>query len=214
MTSVPGRTLVATFGFDERRVLPALRLLSYDELVLITGRPSLRTDGFARLRTLEPSLRTVVVDPFDLVDCLATTAATLRDLARAGRTVRLSVTGGTKILAAAALLAAFQEGVEAWFCDPEPVRLPILRGVRVADAVSASARVLAQALRGPVSAERLVSGAAGHGTTARETEAALGELVAFGLAEAALERGKAVVRPTAALEAFRPHLHPPVARKA
>src|SRR3972149_2550105 len=47
--------------------------------------------------------------------------------------VRASVSGGTKILADATLLAAFQEGVEAWYFDPEPVRLPVLRGVRIHD---------------------------------------------------------------------------------
>lgn len=211
---MPDRALVATFGFDERRVLPALRLLAYDELVLLTGRDSTRADGYARLKALEPSLRTVLVDPFDLGDCLDRTVSTLRDLANAGRAVRLSVTGGTKILSAAALLAAFQEGVEAWFCDPEPVRLPVLRGVRIVESVSPAARDLAEALRGPMPADRLLSRASGHGLSAREARAALGQLVAHGLAEEALDRGNVIARPTAVLEAFRPHLPRHVARKA
>jgi len=113
---------VATFGFDERRVLPALRLLPYDRLVLLGGRDSFRAPGFGRLKSLEPSLQAVTVDPFDFGSCLTAACRAFHE-ASAGD-VRASVSGGTKILADATLLAAFQEGVEAWYFDPEPVRLP------------------------------------------------------------------------------------------
>ncbi|HKZ89170.1 MAG TPA: hypothetical protein VJ300_02810 [Thermoplasmata archaeon] len=206
------RTLVATFGFDERRVLPALRLLAYDDLVLLAGRDSLRAGGYGRLKALEPSLRAVLVDPFDFSDCYRKAASTLSNLARGVRAVRLSVTGGTKILSAAALLAAFQEGVEAWFCDPDPIRLPVLRGVRVVDGIPPSAVRVADALRGSMPADRLLASAADQGLTAREARAALGQLVARGLAEERLDAGRLVVRPTPALEALRAHL-PASARK-
>src|SRR5207302_3617127 len=125
------RTLIATIGFDERHILPSLRLLPYDRLVLVGGRNSFRSAGFRRLRALEPNLEAVRVDAFDLGDCLESIEAWIRE-ARVVGPVRISATGGTKILTMAALLAAFHEGDEAWYCHPDPVRLPVLRGVGLA----------------------------------------------------------------------------------
>ena len=119
------RTLIATMGYDERHVLPSLRLLPYDRLVLVAGRETFRSAGFRRLKDLEPGLRTVRVDPFDLTDALEAIRGTIRRAIGDG-SVRISASGGTKILTNAAILAAFQEGVEAWYCDPDPVRLPVL----------------------------------------------------------------------------------------
>ena len=203
------RALVATFGFDERRVLPALRLLAYDELVLLAGRDSVKAPGFERLRALEPGLRAVPVDPFDLRACLDAATATLRDLRRRGHPARVSVSGGTKILAAAALLAAFQEGAEAWYCDPEPVRLPVLHGVRIVDGLSDTARDVADFLRAPTTMDRLVSRVAHCGFDGRATRAAVRELVGHGLAELGLDGGKPVVRPTRILSTYRKHFPRP-----
>lgn len=199
------RTLLATFGFDERRVLPALRLFAYDGLVLLAGRESLRSQGFRRLRSLEPGLEAVPVDPFDLRACLDAASGTIRAHARLGHVVRVSVSGGTKILAAAAVLASFQEGVEAWYCDPEPVRLPVLRGVRIVDGLSDVARDVADFLRAPTPMDRLVARVAHCGFDGRATRAAVRELVGQGLAEQRLDGGKAIVRPTRTLTAYRRH---------
>src|SRR5256714_14692283 len=121
------RTLIATIGFDERHILPSLRLLPYDRLVLVGGRNSFRSAGFRRLHALEPNLEVVRVDAFDLGDCLESIEAWIRE-ARVVGPVRISATGGTKILTMAALLAAFHEGVGAWDFDPGPVRLPSCAG--------------------------------------------------------------------------------------
>src|SRR3989442_14929298 len=122
------RTLIATMGFDERHVLPSLRLLPYDRLVLVAGGETIRSAGFRQIRALEPALRSVRVDPFDLMSALESIRGMIR-LAATDGSVRISASGGTKILTNAAILAAFQEGVEAWYCDPYPVRLPVLQGV-------------------------------------------------------------------------------------
>src|SRR5438132_3828603 len=106
------RTLIATIGFDERHVLPSLRLLPYDRLVLVGGRNSFRSLGFRRLRALEPTLEAVRVDAFDLGDCLDSIQARLREARDIGP-VRISATGGPQILTTAALLAAFQQVVAA-----------------------------------------------------------------------------------------------------
>src|SRR5205823_2984590 len=82
-----------------------------------------------RLRSFEPSLQSVRVNPFDFGNCLQAIENVVEREREKGP-VRISATGGTKILTTAAILAAFHEGVEAWYCDPDPIRLPILRGVR------------------------------------------------------------------------------------
>ena len=123
------RTLIATMGFDERHVLPALRLMPYDRLVVVAGRDTFRSAGFRRLKDLEPSLRFVVVRPFDLLDSLGTVRRTILDAAKEGP-VRLSVSGGTKILVNAAILAAFLEGIPATYVHDDTyqeIPLPLLR---------------------------------------------------------------------------------------
>ena len=187
-------------------MLPALRLMPYDRLVLLAGRAALRSAGFRRLRAIEPGLRAVPVDPFDFLDCLSTARAAFRDALRSGDTVRASVSGGTKVLADATILAAFQEGVEAWYCDPDPIRLPVLRGVRIEDALSPADRVVARLLSRSLGSEDLVRLGRERGMPRSTVLASLHALRDLGLASVRLESGKAVVAPTPALAAYRAHL--------
>src|SRR2546426_11264340 len=122
-------------GFDERHVRPALRLMPYDRLIVVASRDTFRSPGFQRLKTLEPDLCAVGVKPFDLGASLASIRETIGRASRDGP-VRISASGGPKTLTNAAILAAFQEGIEAWYCDPDPVRLPVLRGIRLEEAFS------------------------------------------------------------------------------
>ena len=43
--------LIATIGFDDKHVLPSLRQLPYDRLLLVGGRDSFRSPAFRRLRS-------------------------------------------------------------------------------------------------------------------------------------------------------------------
>ena len=199
------RTLIATMGFDERHVLPSLRLMPYDRLILVAGRETFRSAGFRRLKALEPELRAVRVDPFDLMDALESIRETVRGAAAEGP-VRISASGGTKILTNAAILAAFQEGVETWYCDPEPVRLPVLRGVRVGAAFSASERAIARALHAPIRHDRLVAVIRDQGFARRTVLGAVRSLVVKGLIELEGTAGDVLVRPSPRFALFRDHL--------
>lgn len=202
---MPNRTLIATMGFDERHVLPSLRLMPYDRLVVVAGRETFRSAGYRQLKALEPGLRSVAVDPFDLGGSLASIRAVIQASVREGP-VRISATGGTKILTGAAILAAFQEGVEAWYCDPDPVRLPVLRGVRLQEAFSPAERAIARLLRDPVAHDRLVAAAAAHGFARRTVLGGVRSLVEKGLVELVGEAGKVSVCPTPTFILFRDHL--------
>src|SRR3990170_4794792 len=186
---MPSRVLVATFGFNERRVLPALRFLPYDRLVLVGGQESLQTAGFLRLKALEPALDVVLVDPYDLLDCLQSVCKAFHEARASGGEVRISVAGGTKVLADAAVLAAFQEGVEAWYCDPEPVRLPVLRGVRILDALGPAERLVASLLERSMTSEALVRTAGARGLPPSGARKALRILRDSGLLTEHLVRG-------------------------
>jgi len=202
---VTHRTLIATMGFDERHVLPSLRLLPYDRLVLVAGRDTVRSAGFRRLRALEPTLRIVRVDPFDLMGSLESIRGTIRSAAADG-SVRISASGGTKILTNAAILAAFQEGVEAWYCDPDPVRLPVLQGVSLDAAFSSAERAIARVLHGPITHDRLVSAVASQGFARRTVLGALQSLAGKGLVELGRDAGPVWVRPSPRFALFRDHL--------
>ena len=192
-------------GYDERHVLPSLRLLPYDRLVLVAGRETVRSAGVRRLRALEPALRVVRVDPFNLMGALESIRGTIRAAATDG-SVRISASGGTKILTNAAILAAFQEGVETWYCDPEPVRLPVLRGVRVGAAFSAAERAIARALHSPIRHDRLVAVIRDQGFARRTVLGAVRSLAAKGLIELEREAGGVLVRPSPRFALFRDHL--------
>jgi len=192
-------------GFDERHVLPSLRLLPYDRLVLVAGRETVRSAGFRQLRALEPTLRIVRVDPFDLMGSLESIRGTIRS-ATADGSVRISASGGTKILTNAAILAAFQEGVEAWYCDPDPVRLPVLQGVSLDAAFSSAERAIARVLHGPITHDRLVSAVASQGFARRTVLGALQSLAGKGLVELGRDAGPVWVRPSPRFALFRDHL--------
>jgi len=192
-------------GFDERHVLPSLRLMPYDRLILVAGRETFRSAGFRRLKALEPELRAVRVDPFDLTDALESIRETVRRAAAEGP-VRISASGGTKILTNAAILAAFQEGVETWYCDPEPVRLPVLCGVRIGAAFSAAERAIARALHSPIRHDRLLAVIRDQGFARRTVLGAVHSLAAKGLIELEGEAGGVLVRPSPRFALFRDHL--------
>src|SRR5207237_8938451 len=107
---------------------------------------SFRSPALRRLRSFEPSLQGVRVNPFDFGNCLRAIENGVEREREKGP-VRISATGGPKILTTAAILAAFHEGVETWYCDPDPIRLPILRGVRIAADFSPAEVLIAQRLR-------------------------------------------------------------------
>lgn len=192
-------------GFDERHVLPALRLMPYDRLIVVAGRDTFESGGFRRLKALEPSLSAVRVEPFKLIESLEAIRRTILE-ARRGGPVRISVTGGTKILAGAAILAAFQEGIEAWYCDPEPIRLPILRGLRISDAFLPSERLAVRLIRGPTALERLVRTMSSRGVSRRTALGSIRSLASKGLLQLEAQSGRTVVHPSPRFALLRKHL--------
>jgi hypothetical protein len=139
VNAVSVRTLICTFGFNEKKIFAAMRSIRYNRLVLVAGKDVLELKEYKLMVALEGkgggTVETVTVDPFDFAECYNRMNGAIRKHMAGGEVV-LNISGGTKILADAAILAAFQNGVEAYHCDETTIKLPVMRGVRFEDAFS------------------------------------------------------------------------------
>ncbi len=194
------RILLSTFGFDERKVLRAMRMFAYDRLSLIGGPDSFRSPGFRRLRDLEAQVGAAVeataVDPYDFAACFRKAVGVLDGYSAPRFEVRVNVSGGTKVLADAAILAAFHQGVECWHVEGDAaVRLPVLRGFRFVDALTAAERSMLALVSRPLRSEDVVRSAEGRGLSDSEARGALASLIRKGWVRGDLVRGRAVVSP-------------------
>lgn len=137
------RILVSTFGGDDAdKVIHAMRTLPYERLVLIGGSSVDDSEGLREIEVLEQLAgREVEVEHVDeqgfleQVDAVSDVLTKhVYDAASGSRnTVALNISGGSKILGDAALLAAFRTGIEAYHCDERVTKLPVLKGATAVD---------------------------------------------------------------------------------
>src|SRR2546426_4451109 len=94
------RVLVSTFGFDEEKVLRALRSIPYERLAVLAGGKSLKEPGLRRLESAERAagggLEGVLVDPFDFPSCFVGGPGVIEKHRPAGPEVRGDVSGGAQ----------------------------------------------------------------------------------------------------------------------
>lgn len=131
------RILASTFADgDDRKVLPAMRMLPYDRLMLIGHEGFERSRSFARLSVIEEAsghtIDTVVIPDGGFMELVDEISDALARRSK-GNTIVLNISGGPKILGDAALFAAFRHGIEAYHCEDRLVKLPVLRGVTAKD---------------------------------------------------------------------------------
>jgi hypothetical protein len=139
--------------------MSALRVLAYDRLVLVVGegveddrsyRLILQMESFSR----DP-VTSVTVNPFDFRECFTTMNGLIASYNRPPHRVVVSIAGGTKLLTNAALLAAFQNGVEVYHVEDEPLKLPVILGLTVRDRFTETEIEVVRALREGESLEDL-----------------------------------------------------------
>jgi predicted transcriptional regulator len=137
------RLLASTFKQgDLEKILQAMRSLPYDRLLLI-GMPGIEDcEDAKRLRHLEGmaghEVEFEVADEEGFMDLVGQVAGCLagRVNGRQGAksdSVVLNISGGSKLLGDAALLAAFELGVEAYHVNGRVTRLPIIQGATARD---------------------------------------------------------------------------------
>ena len=194
------RVLVATFGFDDRKVVRAMRLFAYDRLALLGGPRSFRSEGYRRLRDLEAqvgaTVETIAVDPWDFAACFRAAVDALGRYPAERFDVRLTVAGGTRVLADAAVLAAFHQGVDCWYVSHETsLRLPVLRGFRVVDALTEAERTVLGLVPRRRRSEEVVGSAVESGLSPTAARGALASLIRKGMLGGDIVRGRAIVAP-------------------
>ena len=127
------KVLYSTFGFDKEKVTRAMRSLAYDRLVIVTSEDNTRSEEYLDILEINRMSRTpvdtLIVDKFDLLECFEDIMESLLENKKNNDSVAINISGGTSLLACAAMLAAFQTGVEAYHVDDAVVRLPVLRHV-------------------------------------------------------------------------------------
>lgn len=138
------RVLLSTFGRNDfDAVIQAMRSLAYDKLVLIGERGICELPAFMKLKRLE-EVSGHALDAEELGDdgflaLVDSISEVLQKLARGGKDVIvLNISGGTKLIGDAAMLAGFRNGVETYISSPKLVKLPILKGVTAKDRFTAS----------------------------------------------------------------------------
>ncbi len=206
---MPTRTLICTFGFTERKTLAAMRSISYTRLVLVAGKDVLDRKELRLLVELESkgggSVERVFVDVFAFAECHAQIDGAIRRHMKDGEVV-LNISGGTKILADAAVLAAFQNGVEAYHCDERVIRLPVLRGVKFEDAFSPSDQRILQVLDEGDTTKDVMHKLEGQGLSEATIRKSLRNLEKLGVFKPMLEGGLARMYRTEGHRETRPPL--------
>lgn len=114
-----------------------MRTIPHDRLVIVTSEENTRSEDFARImeagRMAGEPVETVLVDKFDLMSAFQAMVEAFRRREAAHEEVAVNISGGTQLLADAALLAAFHTGVECYHIAESARRLPVLRGVEITD---------------------------------------------------------------------------------
>lgn len=137
------RVLASTFQQgDLEKVLEAMRSLSYDRLVLIGMPGADECEDLKQIHRLEEmaghTVEVVIADRSDFMGIVSQVASLLEERfdGSAGPqkdSIVINISGGSKLLGDAALLAAFGLGVEAYHIDGKVVRLPVIKGARARD---------------------------------------------------------------------------------
>ncbi|MFQ6128200.1 MAG: DUF6293 family protein [Thermoplasmata archaeon] len=186
--------LISTFGFDERKIIAATCSLAYDKLVLVVGDDILDTQSYLRLKKMEgygPNrMETVVVDIHDFMDCLDKVNDTIRKWDEEGNRVILNISGGTVILADAALLAGYHNGIEIFHVDEKVTKLPVIQGIRVSDRFTERQAHLIKALEWDDTIPNLMKKLQDKGLDERVIRREIRRLSEGGVIKARLEKGQ------------------------
>ncbi|MDH4122519.1 MAG: DUF6293 family protein [Thermoplasmata archaeon] len=133
------KILITTFGPNQENTFAAMRALPYEKLVLVLSEDALASPAYHKMEEIEKiskvPIETIVVDEFDLKDCFREIVEYVLKLELEKKKkqkyqISINISGGSKIMGDAALLAAFQLGIKAYYCDKDHViNLPVITGV-------------------------------------------------------------------------------------
>ena len=152
------RTLISTFGPDPENTLAAMRAISYERLALVLSEEDLYTQAQKIVRKIEENSRgeiaNIFVDQYDFKDCYRRVVDyVLRILntengnAVDSGSLCINISGGSKIMGDAALMAAIHTGVRAFHCEKDIIiKFPIIEGVTLKDRMNDSQLAVLKAI--------------------------------------------------------------------
>jgi len=187
------RVLASTFGpGDAQKVLMAMRSLPYDKLMLIGEEDAQGSPDAAHLVELESlsghEVEFKTVEPGDFVTMVNEIAGAI---SQPQSSLVLNISGGTKLLANAALLAAFRTGVPAYYVDSTVVKLPVIRGMSARDMFTPLQREMISAIQDGCSLKSLAEKMSA--SSIQSVERTMRELRKMGIAHARLDDGEVLV---------------------
>jgi len=187
------RILASTFGpGDVQKVLMAMRSLPYDRLMLIGEEDLQDSPDAARLVELESlSGNEVEFQAVESGDFVTMVNDIAEAISQPDDSLVLNISGGTKLLANAALLAAFRTGVQAYYVDGTVVKLPVVRGMSARDMFTPLQRAMISSIRDGCSLRSLAESMSA--SSAQSVERTMRELRKVGVVEARLEGGQVFV---------------------
>jgi hypothetical protein len=138
------RALLCTFGFDEDKIIKAMRHLKHERLIIFTGSDNTQLKSYDKIvdlcRLLKTPMETILVEKFNLIDCILTISEKIASLKDEGWEIGVNISGGLPLLSDAALLAAFNSGIEAYYMDDVLIQLPTLKGVTIKERLNREQR--------------------------------------------------------------------------
>lgn len=128
--------LVSTYGGDVSQIMPGLRALPHDHLLLVTERTLEKSEAIqVLLDRLGIRYEVLVVNPADLTGAAMKIEDSMHKHKAQGWATRMDITGGRKLLSDAALLAALSTGSEVCCFESGQRRFPLLVARRVKEAL-------------------------------------------------------------------------------
>jgi CRISPR locus-related DNA-binding protein len=127
-------TIFATLGYVPQSVLPSLRTAGVEELVVFASMKDGKVEAAVRRvrdhcdKANIPFKRVKIKAPYDLED-VASTIKEMLDRYN-GRDIIFNITGGTKVMAAAALIVCFLRGIPTEYAQEKTmdlIRLPLMK---------------------------------------------------------------------------------------
>lgn len=201
------KILISTFGPNAENTLAAMRALPYKRLVLVLSKEDVETPGYKQVKETEMSsmgeVEEIFVDKYDLRDCFRSIVGYVNDIFRSeskkrniGNIISINISGGTKIMGDAALLAAFQTGVKAYHCEKgRVIRLPVIEGITLRDRLTDSQVAVLREMGARDTVED-IGRKIGNGLTEETIRKSLRKLRRIGVIKTVISEGKVVAELT------------------
>lgn len=127
--------LLTTFGGRVSEVVTGLRSLPHDRLVVITDKGEVKREEHQKLLALLDRLKVqyqvLEVDHLDLTGSAVSIEEMVRRYKGKEWQVLIDITGGSKLLSDASVMAAVATGSEVCCFEGEPRRIPLLEGMGI-----------------------------------------------------------------------------------